>query len=73
MYCGSMFFNQANTNLCKIYFLVTILSLVNVALYVCMCPQNPRRAFEAEMDQVQRAVVFDPVKDLMEDASLKDV
>jgi len=39
---------------------------------VCMCLQNPRRAYEAEMDQVQKAVVFDPVKDLMEDESLMD-
>lgn len=35
--------------------------------------KNPRLAFEAEMTQVQKAVVFDPVKDLMEDATLKDV
>ena len=39
---------------------------------VCMYLQNPRRAYEAEMDQVQKAVVFDPVKDLMEDESLMD-
>ena len=39
---------------------------------VCMFLQNPRRAYEAEMDQVQKAVVFDPVKDLMEDESLMD-
>mmetsp|Transcript_7263 Transcript_7263/g.10807 ORF Transcript_7263/g.10807 Transcript_7263/m.10807 type:complete len:389 (-) Transcript_7263:369-1535(-) len=34
---------------------------------------NPRRAFEAEVDVVQKSVVFDPVKDLLNDDSLRDV
>ena len=35
--------------------------------------RHPRLIFEAEIEDVQKAVIFDPVKDLMSDEALKDV
>jgi hypothetical protein len=34
--------------------------------------KNPRLAFESEISEVQKALLSDPVKDLMSDESLKE-